>query len=255
MNKIRFSVAVCSPLCYDNAYGAKYRQLHSPEDLAVLKQCESLLSVKGGEYCGSLYWPLVCIPARGERSAKEYYAHFPSESPEAEAICAVMARNYDRYEADIWPESKAQIKAYIGPLARRFEESNFTDRAEVAIGCSLEEEAFYAVLTNSMEGGPEAIDISPSQDVFGIERSHDDAFFFIGHEFLIYLLKSALQGTDAFANTDTWLRTEGLAEFYLEQLLGERRFFRFAERQVEIYEKLTKENPNFSAKELYLAGL
>lgn len=88
------SVAKCG---YDNEYGTR----HHAADLAVLKQYEEALFVAGGEYSGRLYWFLVCLPATGDRSAKEYYRTFQPSAELAdmaqaiEAICRVMIRNYD----------------------------------------------------------------------------------------------------------------------------------------------------------------
>ena len=43
---------------------------------------------------------------------------------------------------------------------------------------------------------------------------------FIGHEFVIYLLKSALREEDAFRSDLTWAVIEGLAEHDLLRLMG-----------------------------------
>ena len=53
-----------------------------------------------------------------------------------------------------------------------------------------------------------------------IGRSAADEARFIGHEFIIYLLKEALKNENAFRGFATWPATEGLAEFYLQRLLG-----------------------------------
>ena len=50
----------------------------------------------------------------------------------------------------------------------------------------------------SVQHGPDAIDISETQDIFGISRSPEDSFLFIGHEFIIYLLKQALREEEPF---------------------------------------------------------
>ena len=64
------SVSKCG---YDNEYGNKYLSLHSSEDLKILKDNKSLITVKGGEHCGELYHWLVSMPASLDVEAKQYY--------------------------------------------------------------------------------------------------------------------------------------------------------------------------------------
>ncbi len=247
------SVAKCG---YDNSHGDKYSPLYPAEDLAVLKRCEKLLTVSGGEHCGQLYWHMVCLPARGEVPVKEYYQQFRPDSrleiyrEEIEDICAVMIRNYDRFRS-IYPEICREIVNYIEPLAERFEESTFTDRAEALLATALESPVFYAVMTNSMENGPEAIDISPDQDVFSITRSVEANFRFIAHEYIIFLLKSVLKDTTAFRSFHTWQITEALADYYLVQILGQTGVFSRNDRWIDFYTQLS---PDATPIERYLAA-
>lgn len=261
MNSIRFaanpdtnyvyhmlSVAQCG---YDNAYGARFRPDYPSEDLAALKAHEGMITVRGGEHCGALYHMMVTLPARAEQSAKAYYADLLNEAingpvpPEAEVyrpivadICRVMIRHYDDYIARIWPEQEAAIRRYIPLLAGKFAERRFADRATELLGCHLPGSGFTATMVTSVENGAEAIDISPEQDVFGIVRSPEDAFWFIGHEFIIYLLKTALKDENAFQSFATWPVTEGLAEYYLKRLLGSTRFFNAQAKIVAFWEQL-----------------
>lgn len=273
MNKIRFpinkeanfvfhmlSVAKCG---YDNAHGEKYRHLYSTEDLPVLKQYESLLTVHGGEHCGALYWYLVSQPACGMMTALQYYHMFPESSymefltdhtDAIQNICAVMIRSYPIFETYVWPESKPAIEQYIRPLADRFDHSGFTESAERTVGIQLDTPVFNAVMTDSMENGAEAIDIALDQDVFCICRPYDQAFAFVAHEYIIYLLKSALKDTSAFKNMHTWPITEALAEYYLQKILGKTGMFRNQSRWIEYYEMLKSANPHMTPQALYLAA-
>jgi hypothetical protein len=106
----------------------------------------------------------------------------------------------------------------------------------------------------SVEDGAEAIDISDEQDVFGIEREPIDAVYFIGHEFIIYLLFHALRNENAFKHVDTWAATEGLAEFYLKKIMGDTRFFNRQQEYVRFYERCAEES-SLSAVELYRKAL
>lgn len=248
---------------YDNAYGARFRGNYPPEDLAVLKGYEDLLTVRGGEHCGALYYMMVILPACAEQSAKDYYTDLLNEAingpvpPEAEVyrpivadICRVMIRHYDDYIARIWPRQEADIRRYIPRVEAQFAGSDFAARAVDMVGCGLPGESFTATLVTSVENGAEAIDISPELDVFGIVRDPVDAFYFIGHEFIIYLLKNALKDEDAFRSFATWPVTEGLAEYYLKQILGDTRFFN-AQRNVVAFLEDQPGAENLSAVELY----
>ena len=237
MNKIKFtankdtnyifhmlSVAKCG---YDNAYGEYYRPRYLEKDLMVLKSNESLLTVSGGEHCGALYARMVSEPACAEVSAKEYYYSLidfekkvingnvphtidPVNIQYAESIICIaeiMGKYYDDYVENIWQDEKNKIENYIPQLQIAFENAQFTHKAEKWLGCQLPSELFTVTFVTSVEGGAEAIDISQSQDVFGIEREYEDAFYFIGHEFIIYLLMNVLANENAFKTLDTWEAT------------------------------------------------
>ena len=105
-------------------------------------------------------------------------------------------------------------------------------------------------MVTSVEYGAEAIDISPELDVFGIVRNPEDAYWFIGHEFIIYLLKTALKDENAFQSFATWPITEGMAEYYLKKLLGSTRFFNAQAKIVAFLAQLPGAE-SMSAAELY----
>lgn len=277
MNKIRFiankdtnyvfhmlSVAKCG---YDNAYGDHYKHLYLEDDLALLKQNEKLITVCGGEYCGILYGTLVSEPACARISAKEYYIELikmaennqvPEEFEEyIEIVCQiseVMIKYYDTYIHTIWDIEKKKIIEYIPIVLDLFEKSNFTEKAEEIVGCRLGSDFFTATLVTSVENGAEAIDISNEQDLFGIVREPVDAFYFIGHEFIIYLLFEALKNENAFKNFSTWYITEGLAEFYLKQVMGDIRFFDAQKKYADYFEKCYC-SEKLTAVELYRKGI
>jgi len=280
MNKIRFaankdtnyvfhmlSVAKCG---YDNAYGEQYRARYPQEDLNTLKENEALITVCGGKHCGLLYGLMVAEPACANVSAKEYYnslieignairnGNVPPEIDKSIipytdtiiSISRIMIKYYDDYIENIWDDEKEKIENYIPKLQDYFEKNNFTEKAEKILNCSLKSDYFTATLVTSVAGGAEAIDISESQDVFGIDRDFLDAVYFIGHEFIIYLLLEALANENAFKNLETWIFTEGLAEYYLKKIMGDTRFFNEQQKYVEYYENCEREKP-LSVVELY----
>ena len=164
-----------------------------------------------------------------------------------------MVKYYDDYVQNIWQDEKNKIENYIAQLQIAFENAQFTDKAEKWLGCQLPNELFMVTFVTSVEGGAEAIDISQSQDVFGIERGFEDAFYFIGHEFIIYLLMNVLADENAFKTFDTWEATEGLAEYYLKKIMGNIRF-KEHRKYVEYYENCEKKVPP-SPVELYRQAL
>ena len=284
MNKIKFvanrdtnyvfhmmSVAKCG---YDNKYGEKYRSRYLQEDLKILKDNENLLTVRGGEHCGILHGFLVGQPACAKVSAKEYYnslietgtairnGNVPEGIDEEGikytdtimSISEIMVKYYDDYMENIWEEEKNKICNYIPKLQDFFEKTDFTEKAEELLGCRLKSNWFLATLVTSVAGGAEAIDISESQDVFGIERDYLDEAYFIGHEFIIYLLFDVLANENAFNSFETWALTEGLAEYYLKKIMGDTRLFNKQQKYVKYFENCEKKEP-LSAVELYRQAL
>ena len=179
--------------------------------------------------------------------------HYLALAPAAREIAEVMVRSYDHYVREIWPEDRKLLEDYIARVMPLFEQDGFTERAEAAVGCRLAAEAFCPTMVTSIRNGAEAIDISGMQDIFGISRSPEDCFLFIGHEFIIYLLKQALREEDAFRRFETWEPTEGLAEYYLKELTG-RTLFAIAGKWIDLYAGYAREG-NASAAELYRKAL
>ena len=276
MNKILFSadpdinyvfhmlsVAKCG---YDNAYGEKYRGRYDPADMRCIKDQEVHLTVRGGEHCGDWYGPMVCEPSRNGVTAKEYYAETIAwiesgnlDLPEDTLasiirVCRVMIRYYDDFMKNIWPAEKNRITEYISTMRTAFEKSDFTAKAEALVGVSLPPPWFTAVLVSSVEGGAEAIDITDTQDVFGIERSPEAERAFISHEFIIYLLKIALKNEDVSPSFWNWTLTEGLAEYYLQKIDSNSRSFQSCQEQAEVYRQL-ESTCGTDAMTLYRAAL
>ena len=282
MNKIRFdidpninylyhmlSVARCG---YDNAYGEKYRPLYPAEELAAFYDNRELLTIQGGVHWGELYSLLIFHPAGYADSLADYYGEVlatcesiragnipegidESLIPYTELIARlseILLKHRDGYIRDIFPADKAEIAVAIAPVQDWFEAHDFTQRAEELVGQTLPVEAFTATMVASVAYGPEAIDLTAEKDLFGIDRSTMDAVYFIGHEFIIYLLKAALRDEDAFHGNATWPLTEGLAEYYLKRIMGDTRFFQAQQEWVRIYEQ---QSPGLTAAELYRLAL
>ena len=282
MNKIRFeidpnvnylyhmlSVARCG---YDNDYGAKYRPLYPAEELAVFSDNRELLTIQGGVHWGELYSLLIFNPAGYAESLPDYYGEVLATCESIRAgvipewvdeplipytaligqLSQILLKHRDAYLRDIFPGERARIAEAIAPVQAWFEAHDFTARAEELVGCELAAEAFTATMVSSVAHGPEAIDLTPEKDLFGIDRSTMDAVYFIGHEFIIYLLKSALREEDAFRSNATWPLTEALAEYYLKRLMGDTRFFDGQREWRMFYER---QSPELTAVQLYRLAL
>ena len=282
MNKIRFeidpnvnylyhmlSVARCG---YDNDYGAKYRPLYPAEELAVFSDNRELLTIQGGVHWGELYSLLIFNPAGYAESLPDYYGEVLATCESIRAgvipewvdeplipytaligqLSQILLKHRDAYLRDIFPGERARIAEAIVPVQAWFEAHDFTARAEELVGCELAAEAFTATMVSSVAHGPEAIDLTPEKDLFGIDRSTMDAVYFIGHEFIIYLLKSALREEDAFRSNATWPLTEALAEYYLKRLMGDTRFFDGQREWRMFYER---QSPGLTAVQRYRLAL
>ena len=280
MNKIKFianretnyifhmlSVSKCG---YDNSYGDTYKHLYPQEDLAVLKNNEDFLTIRGGEHVGKLMW-IIVSGAMGNVPAKELYQEYvqkitdddyPKEFADYKElilqICNVMIKHYDYYVENIWNIEKEKIEKANLEFQKLFDESDFTEKAEKLLGCKLSQEYFIATMVSSIQGGPEAIvmgaDDDAKQDIFDINKAPLDAFYFIGHEFIIFLLMQELKDVCDFDGLNDWKRFESLAEYYLIQILGNSRgFFDEMKDYIEFYENCNKEK-NLSAVELYKKG-
>ena len=282
MNKIRFeidpnvnylyhmlSVARCG---YANDYGAKYRPLYPAEELAAFSDNRELLTIQGGVHWGELYSLLIFNPAGYAESLPDYYGEVLATCESIRAgvipewvdeplipytaligqLSQILLKHREGYLRDIFPGERARIAEAIAPVQAWFGTHDFTARGEELVGCELAAEAFTATMVSSVAHGPEAIDLTPEKDLFGIDRSTMDAVYFIGHEFIIYLLKSALREEDAFRSNATWPLTEALAEYYLKRLMGDTRFFDGQREWRMFYER---QAPGLTAVQLYRLAL
>ncbi|MBQ9767178.1 MAG: hypothetical protein IJW37_03650 [Lachnospiraceae bacterium] len=258
------SVAKCG---YDNDYGRKYRGLYAEEDLQVLKAHESMLTIVQDKHCGELCGLIVGAPSVTEGTAKEYYESLltmiaedtvPEEQkkhiPAVEAIARVMIKYYDSYVESIWPKEKEELEAYLPQVQAVFDENHFTEQAENIVGCELPMERFVATMVTSVQNGAEAIIINGELDLLGIVRPVRDTVFFIAHEFIVFLLLGEFTRLGLEPEEGWWEPTEGLAEYYMKQTIGETGFFNEVEAYVRFYEEQVKQGPK-TAVELYNAAM
>lgn len=288
------SVSNCG---YDNEYGRKYKPLHDPADLQILKNHEDYITVAGGEHSGALYQLCVALPASLEDdvslpayfealidlfetdniahnfekykeiyeqsfatagaainldSLKEFYAYNEPLKKEIAAISKVMHTNYGIYSEQVWEASSKELAAVADALNRQFSAADYSSKWESLLNCEYSQDAFWALMCNSIEGGPNCIDISNSKDVFYHSGEYASTAKLISHEFGIYLLKEALKNTDAFQGFAYYELVEGLAEYFNIIVSGGHTEWDWGEEYIHFYQQLKEAEPEISAEEMFL---
>ena len=301
MNKIKTSVnretnfiyhmVSVAKVGYDNDYGNRYAHLHSPEDLAILKRNELLLTVKGGEHMGELYGMFIGWPAYLDIEAKRYYesmyvlfkygidAHFSKFSDlwggdneqirEAISqfynshahltsniieICRVMIDNYDIFITIVWEESLKELLPFAEMVQNYFDTSDFTHRIETLMNLSLDTN-FIASFTNSMAGGAEAIDIR-NHNISGIKyRSGELKNIRDISGWLKHEYVIYLLRDVIPIKMEYWNYFESLAEFYLRKIEDAGMSTEYWETIVDFYNVQYLKDPSLTPLELFNLAL
>ena len=220
------SVARCG---YDNRYGANYRNRYPKEDLELLKALERELTVVGGEHVGELTYFLAgsCLSEKSKAFFEGVldtirkngtYEGFENYTQQIVQIATILSKHYEDYINNIWPLEKAKLQEWIKETERLFEECDFCRKANDFVKIKATKE-FHPSMVASIEGGAEAIFISENEDIFGVERDARSSLFFIAHEYIIYLLSRELPIFENSLNPNAYHIGEGLAEYYLKQIL------------------------------------
>lgn len=183
---------------------------------------------------------------------EEFYIKNLKFKEEIIQIFKVYLSNYKIYKNSFWKEFSITISSACEEINKIFRNNNYEKMWEEKLNIKHKYENFNVVLCNSIENGPQAIDISNGKDVFFISDNSLDIVNFISHEFGIYLLKEILSETPAFKNFSYYKETESLAEFFNQKICGESIFYESYDNYIEKYKKLYDENPKISAKELFL---
>ena len=241
------SVSFCG---YDNEYGKKYAALHDKQHLDMLKHHERLITVKGGVHIGELYWPFLADAAASTTPVDAYFNCFANDSGAKGEIARVMMDNYNIYTENVWSQAQAEIAPYsaavqsaVGNIAAGLD--------ELFGGQSLGE--FYPIFVNSIDGGPEAIDISQNKHIFGINRPVELAAKFISHEYIIFRLKTELAATkvDLTDPMKYWLYIECLAAYYYELFYKDTKHPFIDEHSRHVIEFYKQTKGEYSAAQLF----
>lgn len=135
-------------------------------------------------------------------------------------ICRILLNNYNIYSEKVWDTSEKEINKAVYELNRILSETDHARKWEKELGCKYKYDNFFAVICNSIENGPQAIDISYNKDVFCLPKDYIAAVNLISHEFGIYLLKDVLADTQAFKDFSCYQITESLAEYFNRTITG-----------------------------------
>jgi hypothetical protein len=186
------------------------------------------------------------------RSFEKFYLKNIEFKGQIVQIFKIYLSNYKIYVNNFWTESAVIISSACNEINTVFRNNNYKQMWEEKLNIKYKYENFNVILCNSLENGPQAIDISNDKDVFYISDNSLDIVNFISHEFGIYLLKEILSETLAFKDLSYYKEVESLAEFYNRKICGESICCEWYDKYIEKYKKLYDENPDISAKELFL---
>ena len=236
-NNFFFHLMSVAKVGYDNAYGNKYHDSVSTEDVAILKKYEKELTMKGGEYDGKLFWigmyagnaqdAINKIKGEGSFQGFEAYTDALLE------ILGVFVKYHEDYCKRIWPEEEKRLAKAAQEWQKRFDEEGLEEKAEALVGIKSEKH-FYASLISSIEHGVEAILYESEDgnvyDLFSVDRDYHSARNMFLHEYIIMLL-----GKKIPYSIEAYDRLEGLAEYYTEELIGKTYNFTYMEKYIEFY--------------------
>lgn len=131
-------------------------------------------------------------------------------------------------------------------------EKEYVHEWEKALECQYKYDYFFAVICNSIENGPQGIDISYNKDIFSMPKDYTAVAKLINHEFGIYLLKDVLSETRAFKDFSCYKITESLAEYFNRTITGGHYEFDWNDEYINFYRFLRDNNPSIGTKEMYL---
>lgn len=251
-NNFFFHLMSVAKVGYDNAYGEKYKDSMSSEDIATIKKYEKELTMKGGEYNGKLFWTgMYAGNAQDVINRLHSGGGFPGFESYTDVlleIFGIFLKYHDDYCEKIWPEEEKRLDQTAQEWQKRFDEERLDEKAEKLLGISRET-IFFASLISSIEHGVEAIlyedESGDTYDLFSIDRDYNSARAMFLHEYIIALLEKRIP----FA-IDSYDRYEGLAEYYTEELIGKTYNFTYMEKYIDFYRKKMSEKA-YTPEELF----
>ena len=167
-------------------------------------------------------------------------------------ITNILLKNMAVYEDRVWSTCEVELQEVADRLNAQFLAHDYAPQWERAVGCEAPQESFCAMLCHGVEGGAQAIDIDHNKHVFGLPKDDEATVDLIYHEFVIYLLKGILQGTEGFRDFACYEIMESLAEYYNRAVVGGHSHHNWNAKHIEYYKALQEENPAMGAKAMFV---
>lgn len=192
------------------------------------------------------------------KSYKEFYLSLLHLKSEIIEISQVIIDNYNIYIKYVWDEANKEINIKREELNEVLSKMKYTEMWEKELGYRFKYNIFNVVLCNSIENGPQGINISSDKNVFYTSDDNILLYKFISHEFGIYLLIDILfnRGILNSSNIFTYYQLfESLAEYYNERICGGCKYFDNFNESIDFYRTLKHHNPLISPEEMILNAI
>lgn len=184
-------------------------------------------------------------------SLRAFYESNEPLKQEIVDISKVMSNNYSIYSNKVWKISEQELSAVVDELNQQLSNTAYMQKWEEQLNCNYEYGDFLAVICNSLEHGPNCIDISFNKDVFYHSGTYASTAKLISHEFGIYLLKDVLADTEAFQDFAYYNLVEGLAEYYNTIVSGGHTDGDWGDTYIDFYRQLHEQEPAITAEEMF----
>lgn len=246
-----YNICISNPASFDDNILKDY--FLALLDLFENKNLESNFSEYKNIY--ELYFSSFDI---NHKSHKEFYLSLLHLKSEIIEISQVMVDNYNIYTKYVWDDANKEINIKTKKLNEVLSKLKYTEMWEKELGNRFKHKTFNVVLCNSIENGPQGINISSDKNVFYIADDNILLSKFISHEFGIYLLIDILFNVEILnsSNILTYYKLfESLAEYYNERICGGCEYFDDFDNHIDFYRTLKHNNPLMSPEEMILDAI
>jgi hypothetical protein len=204
---------------------------------------------------GAIYETAFSPVQINEDTQKEFYeANLPWRN-EIVDISKVMMVNYDIYDEKVWLTAKKALSGAIDQLNDYLGKNDYMGQWERALGYPYRHDDFYAVLCNSIQDGPQAIDISDDRDVLYLHHNVTAMAAFISHEFGVYMLMGALEERQDAGYFAAYKIRESLAEYFNRPISGGCASFNEYEEYIQFFDNERHAHPLATVKEMYHSAM
>lgn len=202
----------------------------------------------------------LCFPSLyiNSKSHEEFYLSLVHLKSEIIEISRVIIDNYNIYLKYVWEETNKEINIKVKELNKVLSKLKYREMWEKELDYRFKHESFNVVLCNSIENGPQGINISSDKNVFYTSDDNILLSKFISHEFGIYLLIDILFNREILnsSNILTYYQLfESLAEYYNERICGGCKYFDNFNNYIDFYRELKNNNPLISPEEMILNAI